>query len=72
MVTSLLSNNYFADTLHYLAYLSPTIYAGEIMNTAYVYLHLAKYVNPRLGCIIDVCGFILLIAANQTRWRVVL
>jgi len=55
---------------NYLAYLSPTTYAAEIMHSATGYLDISV---GRLALdwavLLGVCGVILFIAVKKTRWR---
>jgi len=61
---------YVPEPLNYLAYLSPTTYAAEIMHASTGYLELSNY---RLildwVVLIGVCSVILLIAIKKTRWK---
>jgi ABC-2 type transport system permease protein len=62
--------SYVPSPFNYLAYLSPTTYAAEIMHAATGYLELS---NSRLALnwvvLLAVCGIILAIAAKKTRWK---
>jgi ABC-2 type transport system permease protein len=61
---------YVPEPLNYLAYLSPTTYAAEIMHASTGYLELSSY---RLildwAILIGICSVILLIALKKTRWK---
>ena len=56
--------------LNYLAYLSPTTYAAEIMHSTMGYLELS---TARLALdwavLLGVCAIILFVAVKKTRWR---
>ncbi len=55
---------------NYLAYLSPTTYAAEIMHSATGYLNLSTaHILIDWGVLIGVCAVILFIAVKKTRWR---
>jgi ABC-2 type transport system permease protein len=55
---------------NYLAYLSPTTYAAEIMHSATGYLNLSTaHILIDWGVLIGVCVVILFIAVKKTRWR---
>lgn len=61
---------YVPSPFNYLAYLSPTTYAAEIMHSATGYLDIS---TNRLildwGILLAVCAVILVIAIKKTRWR---
>jgi ABC-2 type transport system permease protein len=61
---------YVPEPFNYLAYLSPTTYAAEIMHASTGYLYLS---NERLlldwAVLIGVCAVILFIAVKKSRWR---
>jgi ABC-2 type transport system permease protein len=56
--------------LNYLAYLSPTTYAAELMHSTMGYLELS---TPRIALnwavLLGVCAVILFVAVKKTRWR---
>jgi ABC-2 type transport system permease protein len=55
---------------NYLAYLSPTTYAAEIMHSATGYLNLSiENILLDWAVLIGVCAVILFIAVKKTRWR---
>ncbi len=62
--------SYIPTPFKYLAYLSPTTYAAEIMHSATGYLTIST-TNLALDWIIllGVCAIILLIAVKKTRWK---
>jgi ABC-2 type transport system permease protein len=55
---------------NYLAYLSPTTYAAEIMHSATGYLELSlERLALDWAILLGVCAVILIIAVKKTRWR---
>ena len=55
---------------NYLAYLSPTTYAAEIMHSATGYLELSlERLALDWAILLGVCAVILIIAIKKTRWR---
>ena len=61
---------YVPAPFSYLAYLSPTTYAAEIMHSATGYLDIsASMVALDWGVLLAVCGIILFIAIKKTRWK---
>jgi len=61
---------YVPSPFNYLAYLSPTTYAAEIMHSATGYLDISTYMLIfDWGVLLGVCGVILFIAIKKTRWR---
>jgi ABC-2 type transport system permease protein len=55
---------------NYLAYLSPTTYAAEIMHAATGYLELSlERLALDWAILLSVCAVILIIAVKKTRWR---
>jgi ABC-2 type transport system permease protein len=55
---------------NYLAYLSPTTYAAEIMHSATGYLELSlEQLALDWAILLGVCAVILLIAIKKNRWR---
>jgi ABC-2 type transport system permease protein len=61
---------YVPYPLNYLAYLSPTTYAAEIMHSSTGYLTLSlERVALDWAVLIGVCAVILYIAVKKTRWR---
>jgi ABC-2 type transport system permease protein len=55
---------------NYLAYLSPTTYAAEIMHSATGYLELSlERLTLDWAILLGVCTVILIIAVKKTRWR---
>ncbi len=61
---------YVPSPFNYLAYLSPTTYAAEIMHSATGYLNLS---TPRVildwAVLLGVCVIILFIAIKKSRWK---
>ena len=61
---------YVPAPFNYLAYLSPTTYAAEIMHSATGYLAIStNRVILDWGILLAVCAVILFIAVKKTRWR---
>jgi ABC-2 type transport system permease protein len=61
---------YVPAPYNYLAYLSPTTYAAEIMHSATGYLHLSiGMLILDWAVLLGVCAVILYIAVKKTRWR---
>jgi ABC-2 type transport system permease protein len=61
---------YVPSPFNFLAYLSPTTYAAEIMQAATGYLKLS--INMLIldwAVLIGVCAVILFIAVKKTRWK---
>ena len=55
---------------NYLAYLSPTTYAAEIMHSSTGFLNIStNMLILDWGILLAVCGVILFIAVKKTRWR---
>jgi ABC-2 type transport system permease protein len=55
---------------NYLAYLSPTTYAAEIMHSATGYLDLSlERLALDWAILLGVCAVILIVAIKKTRWR---
>ena len=62
--------SYVPSPFNYLAYLSPTTYAAEIMHSATGYLNLSPTeIAIDWVVLIGVCAVILFIAIKKTRWR---
>jgi ABC-2 type transport system permease protein len=61
---------YVPSPFSYLAYLSPTTYAAEIMHSVTGYLNLSSLmVIIDWAVLLIVCGIILFIAVKKTRWK---
>lgn len=61
---------YVPAPFNYLAYLSPTTYAAEIMHSATGYLDIStNMLILDWGILLTVCAVILFIAVKKTRWR---
>ncbi len=62
--------SYVPAPFNYLAYLSPTTYAGEIMHSATGYLNISTtMIILDWAVLLAVCIVILFIAIKKTRWR---
>jgi len=62
--------SYVPEPFSYLAYLSPTTYAAEIMHSATGYLDIPlSMIALDWTVLLAVCGIILLIAVKKTRWK---
>jgi ABC-2 type transport system permease protein len=62
--------SYVPSPFNYLAYLSPTTYAAEIMHSATGYLNIStKMVILDWAVLLGVCAVILFVAVKKTRWR---
>jgi ABC-2 type transport system permease protein len=61
---------YIPVPFNYLAYLSPTTYAAEIMHSATGYLNIPfSLLIFDWGVLLAVCAIILFIAVKKTRWK---
>jgi len=61
---------YIPSPFNYLAYLSPTTYAAEIMHSATGYLNISRsLLILDWAVLIGVCAIILYIAIKKTRWK---
>jgi ABC-2 type transport system permease protein len=61
---------YVPSPFNYLAYLSPTTYAAEIMHSATGYLNIStSMIILDWAVLLAVCAVILFIAVRKTRWR---
>jgi len=61
---------YIPSPLNYIAYLSPTTYAAEIMQSATGYLHIPVSLLAFDWAVLSgVCAVILFIAYKKTRWK---
>ena len=61
---------YVPSPFNYLAYLSPTTYAAEIMHSATGYLNIStNMVILDWAVLLGVCAVILFVALKKTRWR---
>jgi len=61
---------YVPSPFNYLAYLSPTTYAAEIMHSATGYLDLSTNMLVfNWAVLLGVCTVILFVAVKKTRWR---
>jgi ABC-2 type transport system permease protein len=62
--------SYVPSPFNYLAYLSPTTYAAEIMHSATGYLTIStNMVILDWAVLLGVCAVILFVAVKKTRWR---
>ncbi len=62
--------SYVPEPYSYLAYLSPTTYAAEIMHSATGYLDISLgMLAIDWVVLLSVCGVILFVAVKKTRWR---
>ncbi len=62
--------SYVPVPFNYLAYLSPTTYAAELMHSATGYLTLSTtQIIIDWAVLIGVCAVIMLVAVKKTRWR---
>ncbi len=61
---------YIPAPFNYLAYLSPTTYAAEIMHSATGYLKIPlSLIIFDWAVLLSVCAIILFIAVKKTRWK---
>lgn len=61
---------YVPTPFSYMAYLSPTTYAAEIMHSATGYLNISPgMIALDWAVLLAVCGVILFIAVKKTRWK---
>jgi ABC-2 type transport system permease protein len=61
---------YVPEPFNYLAYLSPTTYAAQIMQSATGYLDISTdMIILNWAVLLTVCAVILLVALKKTRWR---
>jgi len=62
--------SYIPQPLNYIAYLSPTTYAAEIMQSATGYLSIpTSLLAFDWAVLVGVCAVILLVAYKKTRWK---